>query len=124
VSVVGHRRFDRIVLEFRGTKGPGWAVNYVDHAVLDGSGERVHLAGDAFLDIYASGTVWPARGYYDGPRHVRPDGAGEIEDVYVGGTFEGATQVLVGIRGDKAPFRTFALDSPPRLVVDVRDTGS
>ena len=99
VRVGEHEGFDRIVLEFTGTGVPGWSVGWVDRARLDGSGEAVDLDGDAVLDIYASGTTWPADGYYDGPSGSSPDG-GEVDDVYVGGTFEGYTQVLAGIDGD------------------------
>ena len=119
VRVAEHESFDRIVLEFTGTGIPGWAVNYVDKAVLDGSGETVTLGGDAILDIYASGTTWPASGYYGGARHFEPPNGGDIDDVYVGGTFEGYTQVLAGIDGAPVPFRVFTLSDPPRLVVDV-----
>ena len=121
VRVAEHERFDRIVLEFTGTGIPGWAANYVDEAVLDGSGEAVTLDGDAILDIYASGTTWPAAAYYRGPRQFEPENGGDVSDVYVGGTFEGYTQVLAGIDGDPVPFRVFALTDPSRLVVDVVD---
>jgi hypothetical protein len=118
VAVAEAEGFDRIVLEFRGTGTPGWVVNYVDEAVLDGSGEVVALGGEAVLDIYASGTTWPAPDYYRGPRQLTPE-SGEINDVYVGGTFEGDTQVLAGIDGEPAPFRVFTLTAPSRLVIDV-----
>ncbi|CAN5349136.1 hypothetical protein BH09ACT12_BH09ACT12_27180 [soil metagenome] len=121
VRVADHEGFDRIVVEFSGAGTPGWAVDYVDNAVLDGSGEPVTLDGDAFLDIYASGTTWPASDYYDGPRHVGRQQGGDVSDVYVGGTFEGDTQVLAGIDGGRVPFRVFALTEPARLVVDVAD---
>ena len=121
VRVGEHEGFDRIVLEFTGTGVPGWSVGWVDRARLDGSGEAVALDGDAVLDVYASGTTWPADGYYDGPQRLEPDG-GEVDDVYVGGTFEGYTQVLAGIDGDPSPVRVFALADPPRLVVDVADS--
>jgi hypothetical protein len=113
--------FDRIVLEFSGTGTPGWVVNYVNDAVLEGSGEVVALGGSAILDIYASGTTWPAPDYYRGPSRLAPRSGSDITDVYVGGTFEGYTQVLAGIDGDPAPFRVFALTAPSRLVVDVTD---
>ena len=119
VRVADAEDFDRIVLEFSGTGTPGWVVNYVDHAVLDGSGEVVGLGGSAILDIYASGTTWPAPDYYSGPSHLSPGNGGTISDVYVGGTFEGSTQVLAGIDGDPAPFRVFVLTAPSRLVIDV-----
>lgn len=121
VRVAEHESFDRIVLEFTGTGIPGWAANYVDEAVLDGSGETVTLGGDAMLDIYASGTTWPAADYYSGPRQFEPENGGDVTDVHVGGTFEGYTQVLAGIDGDPVPFRVFALTDPSRLVVDVVD---
>lgn len=121
VRVAEHESFDRIVLEFTGTGIPGWAVNYVDEAVLDGSGEVVTLGGDAVLDIYASGTTWPASDYYSGPSQFEPENGGDVNDVHVGGTFEGYTQVLAGIDGAPVPFRVFALSDPSRLVVDVVD---
>lgn len=124
VRVRDHDGFDRIVLEFTGTGVPGWSVGWVDTARLDGSGEAVALGGDAVLDIYASGTTWPADGSYDGPQQFEPADGGDVDDVYVGGTFEGYTQVLAGIDDTRSPFRVFALTDPPRLVVDVTGTAS
>ncbi len=121
VRVAEHDGYDRIVLEFRGTGTPGWAVSYVDRAVLDGSGEKVRLDGDAILDIYASGTTYPVSdgASYGGPTQFEPDGGVEVDEVHVGGTFEGYTQVLAGLTGGPNPFRVFALTDPSRLVVDV-----
>lgn len=121
VRVAEHESYDRIVLEFTGTGIPGWAANYVDEAVLDGSGEAVTLGGDAMLDVYASGTTWPTADHYGGPMQFEPENGGDITDVHVGGTFEGYTQVLAGIDGGAVPFRVFALTDPSRLVVDVVD---
>ena len=123
VRVAEHESFDRIVLEFTGTGIPGWAASYVDRAVLEGSGETVTLGDGAILDIYASGTNWPGSegDYYSGPRQFEPENGGDVNDVYVGGTFEGYTQVLAGIDGAPVPFRVFALTDPSRLVVDVVD---
>lgn len=119
VRVAAHEGFDRIVLEFSGTGSPGWGVNYVDRAVMDGSGEVVALDGDSTLDIYASHTTAPAPGYYSGPRRIT--GPGVVAEVYVVGTFEGDTQVLAGIDGPRAPYRVFTLSDPARLVLDVED---
>jgi hypothetical protein len=123
VRVAEHGSFDRVVLEFAGTGTPGWAVNYVAEAVLDGSGEAVTLDGDAILDIYASGTTWSGseEDHYSGPRRFEPENGDAVTAVHVGGTFEGYTQVLVGIDGGPLPFRAFALTDPSRLVVDVVD---
>lgn len=123
VRVGDHVGFDRIVLEFAGNGTPGWVVNYVDEARLDGSGKAVTLGGEAVLDIYASGTTYPGPegNYYSGHGQFEPWKGGDINDVHVGGTFEGYTQVLAGIEGDPVPFRVFALTDPSRLVVDVLD---
>jgi len=123
VRVTSAERFDRIVLEFTGTGTPGWVVNYVDKPVLDGSGVPVDLGGRATLDIYASETTWPAPDYYDGPSQFTPEQGGDVTEVYVGGTFEGTTQVLAGIHGAPVPFRAFTLTAPSRLVIDVRKRG-
>ena len=119
-----HEGFNRVVLEFSGIGIPGWSVNYVDEAMLEGSGKIVTLGGDAILNISASGTTWPAAGYYSGPTQFEPEHGGEIKDVYVGGTFEGYSQVLAGINGAAVPFRVFTLADPPRLVVDVIERGA
>ncbi len=122
VRVAEHEGFDRIVMEFTGTGEPGWTISYVDEPTLDGSGEVVALDGDSYLDIYATGTAMPQseEDYYDGPKQFDPD-AGDVEDVYVGGWFEGYTQVLAGIDGQAAPYRVFTLTEPSRLVIDVAD---
>ena len=121
VRVAEHESFDRIVLEFTGTGTPGWAANYVDRAELDGSGEAVTLAGEVVPEAWMSRIASPAADHYDGPRQFEPENGGDVNDVYVGGTFEGYTQVLAGIDGAPVPFRVFALADPPRLVVDVID---
>jgi len=126
VRVAEHEGFDRIVLEFSGAGTPGWAVNYVDEAVLDGSGEVVSLGGDTMLDIYASDTTWPASDYYSGPRRLGAKD-GSVTDVYVVGTFEGYTQVLAGIDGvpsRSGSSRSWAppawwLTSPPKASTDI-----
>ena len=68
-------------------------------------------------------TTWPAPGYYDGPERLQPQGDDGLAELFVGGTFEGTTQVLVGLDGGREPFRVFALTEPSRLVVDVQDAG-
>jgi hypothetical protein len=121
VRVEQHEGFDRLVLEFTGTGVPGWAVGYVEKPVLDGSGDAVSVGGDTFVDIYASGVIYPVDGYDGGPRHVETEKR-TVEDVYVvAGPFEGYQQVIAGIEGARVPFRAFALPDPPRLVVDVAD---
>lgn len=115
---------DRVVLDFTGTGAPGWAVEYVDEAVLEGSGDVVDVAGDTTLQISASGTTYPGADgeQYRGPTRIRPEGR-TVAEVYVVGTFEGYTQVFVGLDGDAAPFHVVALPDPARLVVAIDDVG-
>lgn len=123
VRVGDHDGYDRVVMEFAGTSTPGWSLGYVADPVQDGSGDPIDLDGDAFLDIYASGTTYPMEGdpTYDGPSQFAPEDGGSMVDVKVGGTFEGYTQLTVGLTGAERPFRVFPLADPPRLVVDVAD---
>lgn len=122
VRAAEHDGFDRVVLEFAGTGGPGWRTEYVAEAVQDGSGEPIDVEGDAVLQVNVSGTRYPAEneaGYYDGPRSFSPEDE-EVDEVYVGGTFEGLTQVVLGIDSADAPFRVFPLQDPVRVVIDVQ----
>jgi hypothetical protein len=114
-----HDGFDRVVLEFSGTAGPGWGVAWSEKAVAEGTGEVVPLEGDRVLTISASGTAMPEPGSYDVPQRLGP--SGDVAEVQVNGWFEGYTQVFAGFRGEERPFRVFALADPPRLVVDVSD---
>ncbi|MDO3396214.1 hypothetical protein QWJ41_10820 [Nocardioides sp. SOB44] len=118
VSLSRRRGGERIVLWLNGSGAPGWSVAYTDRPVLDGSGEAVDLPGEIFLDIYVSGTV-PAGDGYRGGRRVTAADPGRVSGLHVAGTFEGYTQVLAGIDGDRVPFRVRALRDPSRLVVDV-----
>lgn len=108
---------DQVILTFTGQGRPGWAARYVDRAVVDGSGQVVDLAGDSILQLDVSGT--PTRPHAE-PVPTSP--AGGAADLHVVGTFEGVTQVFVGITGGSTPFRVRALDSPARLVVDLGTT--
>ncbi|WP_137293992.1 AMIN-like domain-containing (lipo)protein [Nocardioides dongxiaopingii] len=118
--------YDRVVLEFSGKGTPGWVLDYVDRARLEGSGDVVDVDGAATLQVFASGTTWPAPDYYSGPTRLTPQGggAGGVAEVHVAGTFEGYTQVFVGIDDGPVPFRAFTLTSPSRLVIDVQDTAA
>ena len=120
IRVGEHDDFDRLVLEFRGRGTPGWDVRYVKRGRQEGSGDVIPLQGEAVLQVAASGTTWPGKGYYSGPERLDPDGD-VIEEVWVGGTFEGYTHILLGIDDGRTPFRVFTLKDPTRLVVDVRD---
>lgn len=127
VRVGTHDGFDRVVVEFKGRGTPGWGVKYVTTPRSDGSGEVVDLHGDSFLGVSIEG-VTLRKGYpktpadfFHGARHFAPEHGGAIEDVNVGGVFEGYSQLFLGLDGEKVPFRVFALRNPSRLVIDVKD---
>ena len=122
VEVAAHEGFDRVVMEFSGTGVPGWSADYVDEPQLEGSGDEIALDGDSNLVAFASGTTWPADDYYSGPTRLVPAGGRAISEVFVAGTFEGYTQVLIGVDGDAVPYRIFPLADPARLVIDVADS--
>ncbi|WP_139983275.1 AMIN-like domain-containing (lipo)protein [Nocardioides litoris] len=121
VDVVEGDGSDRVVITFDGTGTPGWQARYVDRPVVDGSGETPDLGGGATLDVYASDTTWPAPGYYDGPARLPTSTGGAVAASYVAGTFEGVTQVLVGLEGGPASYRVSTRTDPTRLVVEVDD---
>lgn len=113
--------FDRVVLEFTGRGRTEAQYRYTKKAVLDGSGNVVKLGGRWTLDLFADGTTYGEQ-MYDGPTRLRLGGESVVE-VYVGGTFEGFTQVLIGTRCRNEP-EVSLLRSPLRLVVDVPHCGS
>ena len=115
-AAVPPERGDRIVLTFAGDGKPGWAVRYVDDAVVDGSGEVDDLDGDVVLQLDLSGTPTQASATI---RPVRRSLAGDVVDLHALSAWEGVTQVFLGIDGGRTPFRVSALTTPTRLVVDV-----
>ncbi|MQW75070.1 hypothetical protein GHK92_04225 [Nocardioides sp. dk4132] len=117
VSAVRRAGHDRLVLRFAGTGRPGRAARFVDEAVLEGSGATVGLRGDTILRLDISGT--PTRMPEDHDPPVRRALGGAVVDLHTVGAFEGMTQVFVGLRGGRAPFRAFTLRAPSRLVVDL-----
>ncbi|WP_232677617.1 hypothetical protein [Nocardioides sp. R-C-SC26] len=121
VEVSSRGAGDRLVLTFAGSGRPGWSVGPVDRPAQDGSGDLVRLDGDSYLDVYASGTVLPAADdarAYRVPARIAPS-RGRVAEVNLVGTFEGYTQVLVGLTGEAPDVDVTALARPPRLVVDL-----
>ncbi|QHT55041.1 hypothetical protein GXP71_02355 [Cellulomonas sp. H30R-01] len=122
VRVGSHDGYDRVVYEVAGGGVPGYRVGYVDQAVQDGSGEAVDVAGEAVLDVWLTGTGYPHDTGHDefaqdvGPRE------GTVVQVTRPLTFEGMTQSVVGVAGERRPFRVFVLQDPVRVVVDVQSS--
>ena len=125
VRVGGQLGLDRVVFEFTADV-PGYKVGYVERPVLeDGSGKEVTVSGAAVLEVRmspASAAELSASGVrptYTGPARLRPSGTVVVAEVARVGDFEGQLTWVVGASG-RAPFKVSTLDSPPRLVIDVR----
>ena len=124
VRAARHEGFDRVVFEFRNDV-PGYDVRYIARPVTaDGSGAEVEVTGSDVLQIRMEGaldadlTKETAPRTYTGPTRFDPDTPQLAELVRIGG-FEGVLTWVAGTR-ERAAFRVETLDSPPRLVIDLR----
>ena len=94
----------------------------------DGSGAPVRIAGSAFLVVSmerASGfdlETGEGRRVDTGPRRMVGSTAGTsiVREVVRTGDFEAVLTWAVGL-GDRVDFRVLTLDSPARLVIDLRN---
>lgn len=131
-SVVGartgeHEGYERVVLDLEGDPGEqaGWYVTAVTEPRQEASGELVDVDGDRFLDVSVTGVANGAGGRVDSAGRAAftgtVEGSGDlVEQVRVGGAWEGQAQVLVGLDGDATEYRVLRLSDPQRIVVDVR----
>ncbi|MET9368998.1 AMIN-like domain-containing (lipo)protein [Streptomyces griseoflavus] len=124
-----HDCFDRMVVDVPGAASGdlGYSVRYVDRLYQDGSGRHIPVAGGAVLEVrvaapsYAPETgepTYPARAGHPLPG-VNLTGYRTFRDARFAGSFEGETQIGLGVRA-RLPFRV--LELPGRLVVDVAHT--
>ncbi|GAA4936188.1 hypothetical protein ACFPM3_06305 [Streptomyces coeruleoprunus] len=119
------RCFDRMVFDTGGVTGKlGYHVSYVDAFHQDGSGDPIPVNGGAILQVFVSSPS------YD-PATMKPTYAGKpgrplpgvnitgyktFKDTRFGASFEGQTQIGLGVRA-KLPFRV--TQSGDKLIVDV-----
>ncbi|GAU70403.1 hypothetical protein SSP35_19_00390 [Streptomyces sp. NBRC 110611] len=118
--------YDRMVFDIGGAPDGrvGYHVGYVDAFHQDGSGERIPVRGGAILQIYVSAPSYdPSTGEqaYAGEAGkplpgVDVGGYRTFRDTRFGASFEGQTQVGLGVRA-RLPFRV--TQSGDRLIVDV-----
>lgn len=128
-----HRCFDRLVIDLgpraTGLPGPqdeGYSVRYVDRFIEDPSGRAIALAGGARLEIVVQASAVtddyvPTYRPADRTHAVSVAGFSTFRQVYFSGSFEGSTQIGLGVRA-RLPFRVFVLDGPgagSRIVIDV-----
>ncbi|MGW1199916.1 AMIN-like domain-containing (lipo)protein [Streptomyces sp. NPDC002536] len=125
-----HACFDRMVFDIRGAEGSTehgpvrYHVRYVDELHQDGSGDLIPVGGGAILEVrvgapsYDPETMQPSyRAHVGKPLPgVGVEGYRTFKDIRYGGSFEGDTQVGVGVRA-RLPFRVF--QSGNHVVVDV-----
>ncbi|NEA64026.1 hypothetical protein [Streptomyces sp. SID12488] len=119
-----HECYDRVVFDVPGGGQLDYHVQYVDRFYADPSGKYIPVAGGAILeirvgawsfDLEAGVPTYP--GVVGKPLPgVNISGYSTFRDTRFGGTFEGQTQVAVGVRA-RLPFRVLQLDD--RVVVDV-----
>ncbi|WP_432074978.1 AMIN-like domain-containing (lipo)protein [Streptomyces wuyuanensis] len=125
IRVGQHTCFDRMVFDVTGAKGPvGYHVGYVDAFHQDGSGDRIPVGGGAILQIFVSAPSYdPAtmRQVYAGRAGMPLPGVDltgfrTFRDTKFGASFEGQTQIGLGVRA-RLPFRVLQYDG--KLIVDV-----
>ncbi|MGW3816971.1 AMIN-like domain-containing (lipo)protein [Streptomyces sp. NPDC005046] len=124
-----HDCYDRMVFDVptAGTEPIGYTVQYVDVFYQDPSGIRIPISGGAIIEIRVSApaydpethsATYPGRGGRPLPG-VDLTGYRTFRDAKFGASFEGVTQVGLGVRA-RLPFRVSQLSD--RLVVDVAHT--
>ncbi|MEG3628316.1 AMIN-like domain-containing (lipo)protein [Streptomyces poriticola] len=121
-----HTCFDRFVVDVPGAPADrlGFTVGYVDRLRQAGSGRPVAVGGGAVLEIRVNAPAYrPETGAPTYPGRVgRPlpgvdlTGYRTFRDARFAGSFEGETQLGLGVRA-RLPFRVLTLDG--RVVVDV-----
>ncbi|WP_145871142.1 AMIN-like domain-containing (lipo)protein [Streptomyces capillispiralis] len=124
-----HACYDRMVVDLPGTarSGLGYSVRYVDRLHQDGSGRHIPVAGGAVLEVRVAAPSYdPATGEPAYPaRAGRPlpgvdlTGYRTFRDARFAGSFEGETQVGLGLRA-RLPFRVLQVQD--HIVIDVAHT--
>ncbi|MFM9451366.1 AMIN-like domain-containing (lipo)protein [Streptomyces europaeiscabiei] len=120
-----HDCFDRVVFDIPdGGDHIGYWVQYVDRLHQSGSGDPIPVSGGAILEIRVAAPSYnPETGGVAYPGDVAEplpgvnlSGYRTFRDTRFAGSFEGETQIGLGVRA-RLPFRVLQL--PGRLVVDV-----
>jgi hypothetical protein len=115
-----HPCFDRLVIDLGPGAKPGYHVQYVRAFHAQGTGRVIPLLGRAKLDISVHDNA-AARFPASGHQAVNVAGFRTFRQAKSGGSFEGTTEVGLGVSG-KLPFRVQLLSGPgrdARLVIDV-----
>jgi hypothetical protein len=108
--------YDRLIVDLNTSGIPFWTARYTDASTA--AGDPVQVAGDSFLRL----------GLFTENSSAEPvptvlGESGIVAEVRSTGSLGGYQEVLIGVRGAAAPFRTFGLTDPGRIVVDIRAPG-
>lgn len=122
VRAAHHRGFDRVVFEFEGGLPDATFVDWVDRVTHDGSGRRVLVQGNAFLQVSLQGVLGhelsePMRPTY-GPRSRAFD-LPNVAHIVNAGDFEAVVSFGIGLMRETRIVRSTQLRGPARLVIDV-----
>jgi hypothetical protein len=108
--------YDRLIVDLNTIGIPFWTARYTEASTA--SGDPVEVAGDSFLRL----------GLFTENSSAEPVAtvlgeSGVVAEVRSTGSLAGYQEVLIGVHGAPAPFRTFGLTDPGRIVVDIRPAG-
>jgi hypothetical protein len=117
VTTGHHPTFDRVVFRFS-SRAPGYNIRYVTRPTADGSGNRVALAGNAFLRVTMNSVASAQAGKPPAPQGRQRPMYPQLRALVGTGDFEGYVSYTLGLK-EKDGFRAFTLRNPDRLVVDV-----
>ena len=119
VRVGAHEGFDRVVVDLEGKGTPGWFVDYTSTPIQETAAQPLQVAGNSFLNINIDGTVAPFELGKDNNVPVTMAGdTGNVIDVINAGTYEGRSQIVVGLRSE-LPYSVQVMEDPMRVVVDI-----
>ncbi len=120
VRAASHDGYDRVVWEFKNGLPGTRVIRKVSTLTGDASGEPIRIAGSTILALtmYQADGHDPDTGVNTSPARLAP-GLPNVVEVVKSGDFEATVTYGVGLVKDQ-PYRLFTLNSPPRVVLDVR----
>jgi hypothetical protein len=116
IRLLPQNGYDRLIVDLNTNGISPWTARYSDASTP--AGDPVAVAGDSFLRL----------GLFTNNSSAEPVAAvlgesGVVAEVRSTGSLGGYQEVLIGVRGAPAPFRTFGLTDPGRIVIDIRPAG-
>jgi hypothetical protein len=108
--------YDRLIVDLNTSGIPFWTARYTEASTA--AGDPIEVAGDSYLRLGLFTENSSAE-----PVPVVVGESGVVAEVRSTGSLGGYQEVLIGVHGAPAPFRTFGLTDPGRIVVDIRPAG-